>query len=365
MSGDRAAALREAVWRANQALVEAGLVTLSFGNASGIDRDRGIMLIKPSGVPYAELRPEHLVGRRHRRWPGRRRRPPAVVRHADPSRALPALPRASAASCIPIRRRQRRGRRPAGRSRPSGRRTPTISTAPSRSRGSSRMPRSPASTRPRPGSVIVETLDAGRARRRRTCRPSWSPRTGRSRGARTPPRPRTTRSPSSSSRRMARRDVGPRPGRATDACLPARASLPAQARVDRVLRPAADVTDDDRAEVARLHGAGDVRHRRASRLAARGPDEVLLRVTAVGLCGSDLHWYREGAIGDAGLERSARARPRVQRRHRRRAAGRASGSSPIRPSRAACASRAGRVARTCASTAGSRASARPMARSAR
>jgi L-ribulose-5-phosphate 4-epimerase len=53
--------LREQVWRANQAIVRAGLVTLSFGNASGVDRDAGIMLIKPSGVPYDQLRPEHLV----------------------------------------------------------------------------------------------------------------------------------------------------------------------------------------------------------------------------------------------------------------------------------------------------------------
>ena len=60
--GDGASqALREAVWRANQAIVEAGLVTLSFGNASGVDRDRGVMVIKPSGVPYAELRPEDMV----------------------------------------------------------------------------------------------------------------------------------------------------------------------------------------------------------------------------------------------------------------------------------------------------------------
>jgi L-ribulose-5-phosphate 4-epimerase len=56
-----AADLREAVWRANLELVRAGLVTLSFGNASGIDRETGLMLIKPSGVPYAELRPEDLV----------------------------------------------------------------------------------------------------------------------------------------------------------------------------------------------------------------------------------------------------------------------------------------------------------------
>ena len=53
--------LREAVWRANQAIVAAGLVTLSFGNASGVDRDRGVMVIKPSGVPYGELRPEQMV----------------------------------------------------------------------------------------------------------------------------------------------------------------------------------------------------------------------------------------------------------------------------------------------------------------
>ena len=50
-----------AVWRANLDLVEAGLVTLSFGNASGLDREAGVMLIKPSGVPYPDLRPEHIV----------------------------------------------------------------------------------------------------------------------------------------------------------------------------------------------------------------------------------------------------------------------------------------------------------------
>ena len=53
--------LRDAVWRANLALAEAGLVTLSFGNASGLDPASGVLLIKPSGVPYAELRPEQLV----------------------------------------------------------------------------------------------------------------------------------------------------------------------------------------------------------------------------------------------------------------------------------------------------------------
>lgn len=55
------ATLREEVWRANLALVDAGLVTLSFGNASGVDRDAGLLVIKPSGVPYDRLRPEDMV----------------------------------------------------------------------------------------------------------------------------------------------------------------------------------------------------------------------------------------------------------------------------------------------------------------
>ena len=53
--------LREQVWRANQALVRAGLVTLSFGNASGVDRAAGVFLIKPSGVPYERLTPADMV----------------------------------------------------------------------------------------------------------------------------------------------------------------------------------------------------------------------------------------------------------------------------------------------------------------
>ena len=56
------------------------------------------------------------------------------------------------------------------------------------------------------------------------------------------------------------------------------------------------------ADVARLHGPGDVRLAREA-TPTPGPGEVLVRVAAVGLCGSDLHWYREGGIGDAGLSR--------------------------------------------------------------
>ncbi len=52
----------------------------------------------------------------------------------------------------------------------------------------------------------------------------------------------------------------------------------------------------------RLHDVRDVRvHDEPVR--EPGPDEALLRVAAVGLCGSDLHWFAEGGIGDAMLER--------------------------------------------------------------
>lgn len=54
-------ALREEVCWANGELVEAGLVTMSFGNASGVDRQTGVMVIKPSGVPYRQLKPDNMV----------------------------------------------------------------------------------------------------------------------------------------------------------------------------------------------------------------------------------------------------------------------------------------------------------------
>lgn len=53
--------LKEAVFKANQDLPRAGLVILTFGNASGIDRRRGIVAIKPSGVAYAELKVEDII----------------------------------------------------------------------------------------------------------------------------------------------------------------------------------------------------------------------------------------------------------------------------------------------------------------
>ncbi len=54
--------------------------------------------------------------------------------------------------------------------------------------------------------------------------------------------------------------------------------------------------------VARLHGARDIRAETEA-VPVPGPGEELVRVTAVGVCGSDLHWYDEAAIGDARLTR--------------------------------------------------------------
>jgi len=53
--------LKTQVYQANLALVEAGLVVLTWGNASGADRKAGVMAIKPSGVPYSRLKVEDIV----------------------------------------------------------------------------------------------------------------------------------------------------------------------------------------------------------------------------------------------------------------------------------------------------------------
>jgi L-ribulose-5-phosphate 4-epimerase len=53
--------LKETVFKANRELAKSGLVILTFGNVSGIDRRRGIVAIKPSGVPYDDLKAEDIV----------------------------------------------------------------------------------------------------------------------------------------------------------------------------------------------------------------------------------------------------------------------------------------------------------------
>jgi L-ribulose-5-phosphate 4-epimerase len=53
--------LKREVCRANLELVGAGLVMQTFGNVSGIDRERNLVVIKPSGVPYDGMKPSHMV----------------------------------------------------------------------------------------------------------------------------------------------------------------------------------------------------------------------------------------------------------------------------------------------------------------
>lgn len=53
--------LKEETLEANLELVTRGLVLYTFGNASGIDRESGMVVIKPSGVDYDKLKPEHMV----------------------------------------------------------------------------------------------------------------------------------------------------------------------------------------------------------------------------------------------------------------------------------------------------------------
>ena len=53
--------LKKAVYEANMDLPRYGLVTFTWGNVSGIDREKGLFVIKPSGVDYEKLKPEDMV----------------------------------------------------------------------------------------------------------------------------------------------------------------------------------------------------------------------------------------------------------------------------------------------------------------
>ena len=53
--------LKEAVYEANMQLPKHGLVVFTWGNVSGVDREKGLMVIKPSGVDYETMKPEDMV----------------------------------------------------------------------------------------------------------------------------------------------------------------------------------------------------------------------------------------------------------------------------------------------------------------
>lgn len=54
-------ALKKQVYEANMELPKRGLITYTWGNVSGIDREKGLFVIKPSGVAYEDLKPEDMV----------------------------------------------------------------------------------------------------------------------------------------------------------------------------------------------------------------------------------------------------------------------------------------------------------------
>lgn len=53
--------LKEKVWAANRELTKHGLATLTWGNVSGVDRDSGLVVIKPSGMDYGSITPADMV----------------------------------------------------------------------------------------------------------------------------------------------------------------------------------------------------------------------------------------------------------------------------------------------------------------
>ena len=79
--------LKEEVLRANLLLPKYGLVTFTWGNVSGIDRESGLVVIKPSGVPYDGMTTEDMVVKRHPHACGALQGVPQVRRHR--SYALP------------------------------------------------------------------------------------------------------------------------------------------------------------------------------------------------------------------------------------------------------------------------------------
>ena len=53
--------LKKEVFEANMLLPKYGLITFTWGNVSGVDREKGLMVIKPSGVEYDTMKPENMV----------------------------------------------------------------------------------------------------------------------------------------------------------------------------------------------------------------------------------------------------------------------------------------------------------------
>ena len=85
--------LKQEVYEANMALPAYGLVTFTWGNVSGIDRESGLFVIKPSGVEYEKLSPEDMVvmDLEGRRVEGRYNPSSDTATHIEIYRAFPEV----------------------------------------------------------------------------------------------------------------------------------------------------------------------------------------------------------------------------------------------------------------------------------
>ena len=87
--------LRQQVCEANLAMGRSGLVTGTFGNVSGADRERGAVAIKPSGVPYDEMAPGDIarmpIGGEYGSWTGPMQPSSEWRFHLDIMRARPEV----------------------------------------------------------------------------------------------------------------------------------------------------------------------------------------------------------------------------------------------------------------------------------
>ena len=101
--------LKEKVFRANLKLVEYRLVVITWGNVSEIDRDKGLFVIKPSGVPYQKMTAEDMVvmDLNGNRVEGRLNPSSYTPTHLE----LTNISRISAVSCIPTQTGRVPGRR--------------------------------------------------------------------------------------------------------------------------------------------------------------------------------------------------------------------------------------------------------------
>ena len=83
--------LKKQVYEANMELPRRGLITYTWGNVSGIDRESGYFVIKPSGVDYDKLTPDDMVVMEETRineYDLTLFIPEAIIRHTNPSRTV-------------------------------------------------------------------------------------------------------------------------------------------------------------------------------------------------------------------------------------------------------------------------------------